>query len=237
MTDIEIDFDANLNHPEHLLSIFAAYNKEHIEQGTPWSNWPEWELCLTTMIEEFHYHPFESSDADVVAEAQHWLAFMEFLYNNPAIHFDNYTIHIKGLHGNSFSFDFCLSSQTMTVAGTLEPFLKKNNLEFVKYHFQFKDPFNEWTQRITHSRGEMWVCPDHVAKYGGQSTEYTFNDTFCFQSDDQCFPAYIKGIIHLCIDDNMIWKDQFEHARAHANAIRQDMEQWPFGRPEDAEYQ
>lgn len=232
-----IDFDANFEHPEHLLSIFAFYNKEHIEQGTPWTIWPEWELCLTSMKEEFHSSPLESPLVDVAAEAQHWLALMEFIHDHPAISFDEYTIFIKGQHGNTFSFDFCLSAQAFTEAKKLDEFLATRNHNPVKYDFEFKDPFREWTQCITHSRGEMWVCPEHVPNYGGKSTEFTYKDSFCFMWDDQCFPAFIKGLIHLCIDDTAIWEDQFEHARANASAIKQDMEQWPFGRPEDAEYQ
>ena len=237
MNEQNIDFDANFEHPEHLLSIFAMYNQEHIKQGTPWTNWPEWELCLTTMNDDFHFNPLESQLSDVVTEAKYWLALMEFIHDSPSISFDNYTIYIKGQHGNTFSFDFCLSAKSFTAAKTLDDFLAKREYEPVKYDFEFKDPFNEWTHCITQSRGEMWVCPEHVPSFGGMSTEFTFKDTFCFQWDDQCFPAFIKGLIHYCIDDNAIWAEQFILATAHANAIKHDMEQWPLGRPEDAEYQ
>ena len=29
------------------MSIFFAYNQKANTDGTTWSNWPDWELCLT----------------------------------------------------------------------------------------------------------------------------------------------------------------------------------------------
>ena len=40
-----IDYDANLDHIESFIQIFAAYNQHNIASGAAWDMWPDWELC------------------------------------------------------------------------------------------------------------------------------------------------------------------------------------------------
>ena len=50
-----IDHNGNLDTVSGLMSIFFAYNQKQVDEGTTWSTWPDWELCLTSMNDNLHF--------------------------------------------------------------------------------------------------------------------------------------------------------------------------------------
>ena len=57
-----IDHNGNLDTVSGLMSIFFAYNQKQADEGTTWSTWPDWELCLTSMKDDLHFEDDEDSD-------------------------------------------------------------------------------------------------------------------------------------------------------------------------------
>ncbi len=73
--------NANFSQVENVMTIFVAYNQANIQQGTPWSNWPEWELCLTAINSDIHFEE-EDETGEFRVLREHWLAVMQFIHDS-----------------------------------------------------------------------------------------------------------------------------------------------------------
>ena len=71
-----IDYNAELDTINGLMSIFFAYNQQQQEENERWTAWPEWELCLTSMDASLHFED-EDDSLNVKAKRRHWLSFFE----------------------------------------------------------------------------------------------------------------------------------------------------------------
>ena len=237
-----IDHNANLEPIEQLMTIFSAYNHQHRADGTAWTVWPDWELVLTSMDDDLHFEDADRDTPEIIAERQHWLSLMQFMHDSDAVTIDGYTIIIDGKHGHQFTFDMCLEYEywvsprslvehyqktNENATGVLGPPWKRNTLLFFSRH------------EIEHSLGEYWECPEHVPKYGGQSTRYTHGNRFCIDKEDNdIFPLALLTLIQLCIDDTEIWKMMFEQDLRDIEHHDFMEREWPGGRPDqDWEYQ
>ena len=226
--------DANFSQIENIMTIFVAYNQANIQQGTPWDNWPDWELCLTAMNPDVHFEDEDESD-EIRAVREHWLAVMQFIHDSEHIELDGYGITVNGVHGNTFNFVICFQTEfwgdpIMTKDGLQECF---NGIGLDPIPFPHITP-----SQIGHSLGPLWVCPKHVPKFGGEQT-YDTDDTICIRKDrDDTFPSALHSLLNLCIDDTKIWADvcasdlEMQERRVWMN------ENWPGGIPDqDWEYQ
>ena len=113
-----IDFNAELDEIGAFAEIFAAYNQHNIAAGTPWNNWPDWELCLTSMNSDLHFVDQERDPPEIIAHREHWLLVMQLIHDHEAVSYEGYTITIQGNHGHTFSFDFGLEIEAWGSPGT-----------------------------------------------------------------------------------------------------------------------
>ena len=74
-----IDHNENLDTVSGLMSIFFAYNQKEADERTTWTNWPDWELCLTSMKDHLHFEDDEDSD-EIKAERKQWLALFQLIH-------------------------------------------------------------------------------------------------------------------------------------------------------------
>ena len=235
-----IDHNGNLDTVSGLMSIFFAYNQEEADEGTTWSTWPDWELCLTSMKDELHFEDDEDSDS-VKATRSQWLALFQLMYENPSVSIDGYTVTIEGQHGNTFSFDLCIVNDCWVNTGAMTEYDRK--YEEWKQDKQKKSWMKMRTDFyhrdvVCHSLGSFWVCPKHVPMHGGKQTVHTPDSWFCFhRGSSDSLPSELISIILLCIDDCEIWRIQFEEDQGNAEYIQRMEKEWPGGRPEDYEYQ
>ena len=80
-----IDHNSNLDTVSGLMSIFFAYNQKQVDQGTIWTKWPDWELCLTSMKDDLHFEDEKDSD-EIRARRSHWLAlFHRYCYHHGSL--------------------------------------------------------------------------------------------------------------------------------------------------------
>ena len=235
-----IDHNGNLDTVSGLMSIFFAYNQKAVDDGTIWTKWPDWELCLTSMKDELHFEDDEDSD-EVKAIRSQWLALFQFIHENDAVSFDEYTITIQGQHGNTFSFDLCIVNDCWVNTGAMAEYDKR-----YEEWKQDKQQKSWMTTRacfysrgvVDHSLGSFWSCPGHVPDYGGKSTIHTADSWYCFhRSSTDSLPSELISLILLCIDDCEIWKIQFEEDQGKAEYNARVEREWPGGRPEDYYYQ
>jgi hypothetical protein len=225
--------DANFSQIEKIMTIFVAYNQANIQQGTPWDNWPDWELCLTAMNPDVHFED-EGESVGIRAVREHWLAVMQFIHDSEHIELDDYLITVNGVHGNTFNFAICFQTEMW---GT--PIMTKDGLQEC-----FKDigldpiPFPHITpSEIGHSLGPLWVCPEHVPEYGGEQF-YCSEDSICISKGrDDTFPSALYSLLNLCIDDTKIWANACASDLEMHNNMHRMNENWPGGIPEDWEYQ
>lgn len=238
-----IDYNAELDTINGLMSIFFAYNQQQQEENERWTTWPEWELCLTSMDASLHFED-EGDSLNVKAKRRHWLSFFEFIYNNESITYDEYTLTIIGSHGTTFSFDISVEEDCWANPGSMNDYVRKreewrkkkeaDSTHRWKYHFSqigFKDV-------VQHSLGSFWICPEHVPEYGGMQSVHTADSWYCFhKSSDESLPLSMMSLIHLCIDDSEIWKIQFREDQGKREYIERMEKEWPGGRPEDYYYQ
>ena len=208
--------DANFSQIENIMTIFVASNQANIQQGTPWDNWPEWELCLTAMNPDIHFENEEDSD-EIKAVREHWLAVMQFIHDSEHIELDDYLITVNGLHGNTFNFVICFQTEMW---GT--PIMTKDGLqECINLPIPF--PHLNPTQ-IGHSLGPLWVCPEHVPEYGGEKFHCS-GDSICISKDsDDTFPSALHSLLNLCIDDTKIWADV-----CGSDLVKSERRLWMFG--------
>ena len=232
-----IDHNGNLDLPEAFIQIFAAYNQHNIRDGKAWDTWPEWELVLTSMKNELHFADSESDTAGILAERQNWLSLVQLMHDSEAVRIDGYTISIEGLHGHQFTFDMFLEHEIW--ADTWNCGVK--HYEYLKeYSKALGPPLKRKETRVVveHSLEAFWKCPEHVPKYGGQSTKLTHDNRVCIEKEEgNTFPLAMYALIQLCIDDTEIWKIQFEKDLADFEHRVLFDRKWPGGRPEDWEYQ
>ena len=236
-----IEHNDNLDTVSGLMSIFFAYNQKEADEGTMWSNWPDWELCLTSMKDSLHFED-ESDSAEIKAERSQWIGLFQLIRENDAISFDGYTITINGKHGNSFSFDLSIVNNSWTNTGAMTEYDKryeewKQNKQKKSWMTMRSDFYHR--DVITHSLGSFWVCPKHVPKYGGMQTSQTLDDWYCFNTDvyQMTLPEKLISVILLCIDDTEIWKIQFREDQRKREYVERMEKEWPGGRPEDYYYQ
>ena len=91
------------------MSIFLAYNQKQVDQGTIWTKWPDWELCLTSMKDDLHFEDEKDSD-EIRARRSHWLALFQLIHENDSISHDGYTITIQGNMATNSHLTFALST-------------------------------------------------------------------------------------------------------------------------------
>ena len=233
-----IDHDANLDEPEAFFGIFTAYNQHNIANEAKWDTWPSWELCLTSMESGLHFLMGELDTYEDWVNREHWLALAQTIHNHPSITMDGYTITVQGQHGHTFAFDFGLEVEAWGCPGTyakhradMEAFAKKPKA------WMWAVPLWSFSDHVQHSLGPYWTCPDYIPEYGGESTIYTPDDSFCIDGVNETFPSNILSLIHLCIEDHHIWVMQYKDALATAEYNEKVEREWPGGRPEDYEYQ
>ena len=236
-----IDHNGNLDTVSGLMSIFFAYNQKEAEEGTNWSNWPDWELCLTSMKDKLHFED-DSDSNEIKAERAHWLGLFQLIHENDSISYDGYTITIEGQHGHTFSFDVSIVNDCWINTGAMAEYdrryeewkqdKQKKSWMVMRSDFYHRDV-------ITHSLGSFWTCPDHVPKYGGMQTSQTLDDWYCFNTlvFQMTLPEKLIAVILLCLDDTEIWKIQFEQDIERIDRVEMMEREWPGGRPEDAWYQ
>jgi hypothetical protein len=235
-----IDHNSNLDTVSGLMSIFFAYNQKQVDEGTIWTKWPDWDLCLTSMKDDLHFEDEKDSD-EIRARRSHWLALFQLIHENDSISHDGYTITIQGKHGNTFSFDFCLVNGCWVNTGAMSEYdtryekwkkdKKGKSWMSMRTDFYFRDV-------ISHSLGPYWICPEHVPKYGGKQTVHTPDGWFCFHRGfTDSLPSELISVILLCIDDCEIWRIQFEEDQGKVEYNQRIEREWPGGRPEDYYYQ
>jgi len=228
--------NANFSQIENVMTIFVAYNQAHIQQGTPWDTWPEWELCLTAMNPDVHFES-EDESSEFRALREHWLAVMQFIHDSEHITVDGYNITVKGSHGNTFSFDICFENEFWLCPGEMENHVQKvidkYGTRFITRPIPYIMPSG-----VSHSLESMWICPEHVPKYGGKDTHFT-GDYFCLmKADDDTFPAALHSLLNLCIDDTRIWAIAYLEDFEALERAQWMNENWPGGIPDqDWEYQ
>ena len=228
--------NANFSQIENIMTIFVAYNQANIQQGTPWDNWPDWELCLTEINSDVHFELEDDSD-EVRAQREHWLAVMQFIHDSEDITADGYAITVNGSHGHTFSFDICFDNELWLCLGEMDKHVEKI---LDKYGTRFITRPNPYIMPsgVNHSLGPMWICPEYVPKYGGQDTHFT-GDYFCLmKGDGDSFPTALHSLLNLCIDDTEIWAIAYiDDLKSQGRAEWMD-ENWPGGIPDqDWEYQ
>ena len=226
--------NANFSQIENIMTIFVAYNQANIQQGTPWDNWPDWELCLTAMNPDIHFEVEEDSN-EIKAVREHWLVVMQFIHDSEHIEFDGYAITVNGVHGNIFNFVICFQTESwgdpiMTKDGEQECF---SGIGLDPIPFPHIMP-----SEIGHSLGPLWVCPEHVPKYGGEQF-YCSEGSICISKDiDGPFPLALYSLLNLCIDDTKIWADACARDLEFHKNLHKMEEDWPGGIPDqDWEYQ
>ena len=114
-----IDHNGNLDTVTGLMSIFFAYNQKETDEGATWSNWPDWELCLTSMKDSLHFEDDSDSD-EIKVERAHWLGLFQLIHENDAISFDGYTITIEGQHGHTSHLMYPLNNCWMNTGAMAE---------------------------------------------------------------------------------------------------------------------
>ena len=233
-----IDHGADLDQPEALVGIFAAYNQHHIDKGSRWNVWPSWELCLTSMDIGLHFSMPNIDSHDDWVQREHWLALAQMLHDHPAISMNGYTITVQGSHGHSFAFDFCLSLEKWGAPGTFEAYKARAAAAAKKpKSWKWSPPPYLHAHGVAHSLGPYWDCPEHIPEIGGLSTVYTHDACFCIDHLEGSFPSNLMSLLLLCLEDYHIWEMQYEEAlNMQAYVERMELE-WPGGKPEDWEYQ
>jgi len=237
-----IDPNGNLDVPEAFMQIFVAYNQHNIAEGKAWDTWPDWELVLTSMASKLQIEDPENDTPKIIAERQHWLSLMQFMYDSDAVRIDGYTIIIDGLHGHQFTFDMCLEHEIWLSPRSLVGIYEKINESNIQTHgLHVKTNAMKFYPRfeVEHSLKGYWKCPEHVPIYGGKSTRLTHDNIVCIEKDESnTFPLAMYALIQLCIDDTEIWKIQFEKDIADIEHHEFMEREWPGGRPDqDWEYQ
>ena len=232
-----IDLNAELDEIGAFVEIFAAYNQHNTAAGTPWDNWPDWELCLTSMDSDLHFVDPERDPPEFIAKREHWLTVMQLIYEHDAVSCDGYTITIQGQHGHTFTFDFCLEIKAWGAPGTyaehranLEANAKKPKA------WMWRRELYCFEDQIGHSLGPYWHCPDYIPVYGGRRTIHTPDSSFCVSGKGDTFPLALLSVIHLCIDDFHIWQIQYKEAESTTEYIQKIEQEYPSGRPEDYYY-
>ena len=181
-----IDHNGNLDTVSGLMSIFFAYNQKEAGR-TNWSNWPDWELCLTSMKDKLHFEDDSDSD-EIKAERAHWLGLFQLIHENDSISFDGYTITIEGQHGHTFSFDVSIVNDCWINTGAMHGIRQEvRRMELNKQKKSWMVMRSDFYHRdvITHSLARSGHVPEHVPKYGGMQTSQTLDDWYCFNT---CLP-------------------------------------------------
>ena len=89
-------------------------------------------------------------------------------------------------------------------------------------------PFN-FPSTIGHSLGELWICPAHVPKYGGQQTYFTESWMCISKEHGDTFPSALHSLLCLCIDDTKIWADACQRDVDAVERAQWMEENWPGG--------
>jgi hypothetical protein len=236
-----IDHNGDFNNIENLMTIFVAYNQKNIADGTVWDNWPDWELCLTEMMQELHFE-HENDSEEVRQERKDWLALMQFIHDSDVITLDGFTITVLGKYGSQFRFELCLEYEVCVLPGEMEAKLQK--LKDAKGKRRLFRAFHQRTikpdpsQQIEHSLGELWTCPEHVSEYGGKGTSFTDDTLIIDRDDNENFAKATLSLIQKCIDDTQVWITAFEKDMQAIERAEWLEENWPGGIPDqDWEYQ
>ena len=228
--------NANFSQIENVMTIFVAYNQKNIQQGSNWDIWPDWELCLTDMSFDVAIESEDDSDKIRILR-QHWLAVMQFIHDNQNISIDGYTVTIQGMYGNTFSFDICLENEFWLPPGEMEKHVEKV-IDKIGTRFITRPIVHSSQNHINHDRGDLWVCPHHVPKYGGEQTYFTAGSICLTKSYDDTFPSALHSLLSLCIDDTRIWVIGFLSDQTNLERAEWMEEHWPGGIPDqDWEYQ
>lgn len=232
-----IDYNAELDMPGEFFKIFTAYNQHNIAENKPWNNWPDWELCLTSMDSDLHFEDPERDGPEKIAKREHWLALAQFIHEHKALSIDEYTINIKGRNGNTFSLDFCLEIECWGTPGTYAEHKKslESNAKKPKAWMSSRQLY-PFEHQIGHSLGPWWTCPEYIPEYGGQSTIHTPDSSFCVSGTGDSFPSSLLSALQLCIDDYKMWIIQYKEAKSTAEYIQKIEREYPSGRPEDYYY-
>ncbi len=228
--------NANFSQIENLMTIFVAYNQVNIQQETPWGNWPEWELCLTSINSDVHFVETDT-DGEYSALRSHWLALMQFIHDSDEISIDGYTVTVKGCHGNTFDFDICLENEFWLSPGEMENWVEevvdKYGKRFITKPIPAISP-----GCVEHDLEDLWVCPEHVPKYGGKQTYFTGHGICLSRADGDSFPSALLSLLSLCIDDTRIWAIAYLSDAEAMQRAQWLEEERPGGIPDqDWEYQ
>jgi len=228
--------NANFSQIENIMSIFVAYNQANVQQGTPWDNWPEWELCLTAMNQDIHFEDEDDSD-EIRAVREHWLAVMQFIHDSEHIEFDGYAITVNGTHGNTFSFDICFENEFWIGPGEMENHVEIL-IESIGRRFITRPIPYIMPGAVGHNLESHWVCPEHVPKYGGKGTHFSEDKICIMKADGDTFPSALHSLLLLCIEDTKIWAIAYESDLAAQKRAQWMEKNWPGGIPDqDWEYQ
>ena len=236
-----IDHNGNLDTVSGLMSIFFAYNQKEADEGTNWSNWPDWELCLTSMKDYLHFEDHDDAN-EIKAERKQWLALFQLIHENESVSFDEYTIRIQGQHGNTFSFDVSIVNGCWMNTGAMAEYntryeewkqdKQKKSWMVMRSCFYHRDV-------VEHSLGHFGhvpiTFPIMEENQQSQTRMIGIVSTACFPNDS--LPSELISLILLCIDDCEIWRIQFKEDHRKAEYIERMEREWPGGRPEDYEYQ
>ena len=226
--------NANFLQIENVMTIFVAYNQNNIQDGTDWDTWPEWELCLSDFNSDIHFEMDDDSE-EIRALRSQWLTVMQFIHDSEYIQVDGYKISVQGQHGNFFKFDICFDPEVWTDE-PMDEFVHEIQDKYGT-RFQKSIPFN-CPSTIGHSLGELWVCPAHVPKYGGQQTYFTETWMCISKEHGDTFPSALHSLLCLCIDDTKIWADACQRDVDAVERAQWMEENWPGGIPDqDWEYQ
>jgi len=228
--------NSNFLQIENVMTIFVAYNQKHIQHGTIWDTWPDWELCLTDMSFDVAIEGEDDSD-NIKILRQHWLAVMQFIHDNQNISIDGYTVTIQGLYGNTFSFDISFNPEDWTAPGQIAKNIEEIEAKIGRRFIQRPIP-RQLPNIVEHSLGSMWICPSHVPQFGGKQTYYT-ESMFCMSiANGETFPSALLSLLCLCIDDTRIWSIAFLEDSQAMERVQRMEENWPGGIPDqDWEYQ
>ena len=234
-----IDHNGNLDNMEGFFGIFAAYNQHHLDMGTQWDTWPDWELCLTSLENGLHF--LEEASVLAKAEMNHWLMLAQHVHDSPYIAVDGYTISVQGQHETMFSFDVSLDLRCWIEPGAMaehdEWFEAGMKPESGNRMVGRRNRLHASKHLIGHSLGSYWTVPEHVPFLGGTTTHHMHDDIFCLEPMHESLPLAMQSLLRLCREDSGIWVIQAK-ADFFAQIKNEWWEKhWPQGIPEDLDCQ
>ena len=143
---------------------------------------------------------------------------------------DEVEYHVEGCQGLGVEPE---EGPTDEMEDHVEKLIESIGRRFIKRPIPYIMP-----SAIGHSLDSLWVCPEHVPKYGGKATHFAEDWICIMKPDDDTFPSALHSLLNLCIDDTKIWAIAYQSDLEAQERAQWMEENWPGGIPDqDWEYQ